>query len=222
MKDQIPKTRNPSNLWLRIRALVVETVETVATTEAIGTATTTVGRTIATVMCVTAALAMACSDQTPPVSSKPPVAPLPIAGMYEVSGVTVDLESGNERKISGKIILNQQGETYTATFALDTLFPTERGNLEAEVIGTGTGKIDGRTLTGSAETQLIVSTVPGIDPGFAFVPRTTTRRIVSASVTTVAEDGSVQVEIESNPAQGEVYSPTRTTLRGTRVSDAAD
>jgi hypothetical protein len=216
MKDRIPKTRNPSNLWLRIRALVDETVET---SEATGTATSTVARTVATVMFVTA---LACSDQTPPVSSKPPVAPLPIAGMYEVGGVTVDLESGSERKISGKIILNQQGETYTATFALDTLFPTERGNLEAEVIGTGTGNIDGRMLTGSAETQVIVSTVPGIDPGFAFVPRTTTKRIVSASVTTVAEDGSVQVEIESNPAQGEVYSPTRTTLRGNRISDVAD
>jgi hypothetical protein len=202
MKDQIPTTRNRSLFWFHPPAPVAATV--------------------ATLIGVTAVLALACSDETLPVSSKPPADALPISGMYEVSGVTVDLTSRDEREISGRVILNREGATYTATFDLDTLFPTEHGRLEADVIGSGSGSIEGRTLTGSAETQVIVSTVPGIDPAFAFVPRTTTRRIVSESVTTVGGDGTVQVDIDSQPAEGEDYSPTHTTLRGTRIGEAAD
>lgn len=202
MKDPIRKTRNRSFFWLHppVPAAAIAA-------KVIGMITLVV---------------LACSEQLPDVSSNPQPDALPISGMYEVSGVTVDLNSRDKREISGRVILNRDGETYTAKFDLETLFPTDHGTLEADVIGSGSGSVAGRTLTGSAETQVIVSTVPGIDPAFAFVPRTTTKRIVSESVTTVADDGTVHVEIDSQPAEGENYSPTHTTLRGTRIGEAGD
>ena len=72
-------------------------------------------------------------------------------------------------------------------------------------------------IGGSAETQLVISTIPGIDPAFAYIPRTTTTRLVSKSVTTVAGDGSLLILIENTGAAGEIYAPTRTALRGTRT-----
>jgi hypothetical protein len=149
--------------------------------------------------------------------SAEPVVIAPIAGRYEVAGTTIDVRSGQEREISGTVILADDGEHYTATFHLNTVLEGATGVLPAEVIGRGAGQIDGRELRGTAETQLVISTVPGIDPAFAFIPRTTSTRIVSNSVTNIGNDGSVVIEIENQPAPGEEYSPTRTTLRGVRI-----
>lgn len=173
-------------------------------------------------LCAASLLVLACGsgESTEEPESVAPEEMSPIAGMYEVSGVTVDKESGRKREISGKVILADDGDDYTATFNLSTTFPGGGDPIAAEVIGKGDGQISGRTLNGKAETQLVVATVPGVDPGFAFIPRTVSTRIVSTSVATVAADGSVQIEIESEPAPGEEYRPTRTTLRGRRVSAA--
>jgi hypothetical protein len=62
--------------------------------------------------------------------------------------------------------------------------------------------------------------VPGVDPGFAFIPRRVSTRIVSTSVTQIAPDGGVEIELSNAPEQGEDYSPTRTVLTGRRVSAA--
>jgi len=143
---------------------------------------------------------------------------VPIAGMYEVEGTTVETETGREREISGSVILAQDGESYTATFHLNTVFEGQDGVLPAEVIGKGAGSIDGRTLRGTAETQLVISSVPGIDPAFAFIPRTTTTRLVSTSLTSIADDGTVEITIANEGAEGEAYRSTRTTLRGARTT----
>ena len=144
----------------------------------------------------------------------------PIAGMYEVTGSTIAIGSGEKRTLSGKIILAEHEGEYTATFNLTTMFPVGGEALPAEVIGKGEGTIRGRELTGTAETQLVITTVPGVDTAFAYVPRMVTTRIVSTSTTTIAADGSVAIQIENQPAAGEQYQPTRTTLRGHRVSAA--
>jgi hypothetical protein len=146
--------------------------------------------------------------------------PAPIAGMYDVAGTTIDTAAGSRRKISGTVILAADDGHYTATFHLDTEFPSGAGVLPAEVIGKGDGTIEGRTLRGTAATQIVVTTVPGIDPAFAFIPRTTTTRIQSDSIATIGVDGSATIEIKNSPLAGESYSPTRTTLRGKRVGDA--
>ena len=145
---------------------------------------------------------------------------LPISGMYSVEGVTTETASGHQRKLSGTIILAEEGPRYTATFSLATTYPGGDPSLPAEVIGKGEGSVEGRTLKGTNHTQLVVTTVPGVDPAFAFIPRMVSTRIVSTSVTRLAPDGSVEIELMNTPEKGEDYSPTRTVLNGRRVSAA--
>lgn len=152
-----------------------------------------------------------------------------VSGTYKVSGATVDKQSGQERAIEGTIILAQEGDRYTATFDLDTTYPSpeaspdaEKGRMiQADVIGKGEGVISGNTLEGTAHTQIVMGTVEGVDTAFAFVPRMVGARIVNDSTATIHPDGSITIEIENRPAEGETqYRPTRTTLRGTRVPGA--
>ncbi len=162
---------------------------------------------------------LSCGDsETPDAESAEAV--IPIAGMYEVTGVTVSKDTGQERQIAGTVILALAGNQYTATFQLNTTYPGQDAEVPAEVIGKGEGTVEGRTLTGTAATQLVISTVPGIDPAFAFIPHIVTTRIVSASTATIQDDGMMLIEITNLPAPGVEYSETVTTLRGRRVSAA--
>ena len=144
--------------------------------------------------------------------------PLPISGIYDVEGVTAPLGGRRggegERRIAGTVILKRDGDTYSATFKLDTTFPGRDELLQADVIGTGQGTISGRTLTGSTKTQLVVATIPGVDTEFAFIPRIVGARIVSTSQTEVAPDGRVIIELQNRPAEGEDYAPSQTRLTG--------
>jgi len=169
-----------------------------------------------TALCAALLVLSACERGPQPATEESAaVEAAPIAGMYEVAGNTIDIDTGRTREISGAVILADNGDSYTATFHLDTVWEGRDGTLPAEVIGKGSGTIEDRTLRGSAETQLVISTIPGIDPAFAYIPRTTTTRLVSKSMTTIAADGSILILIENSPAPGEFYAPTRTTLHGT-------
>jgi len=168
------------------------------------------------------AILLACGSE-PDVAAPPPEAPETIAslaGTYEVSGFTLERESGNQREISGTIIMAQEGDQYTATFNLTTLFPTPDGALKSDVIGKGEGQVEGRILRGNATTQIVMATVPGIDTQFAFIPRFVGPRIVSTTAARLADDGRLTVEIESQPAEGETYAATRTTVSGMRIAPA--
>jgi hypothetical protein len=165
----------------------------------------------------------ACGDPEPPPVVAVPMDPVPISGLYDVKGVTRAVEGpGDERRIAGTVILRQEGDAYTATFKLDTTFPGINEPVQADVIGSGEGIVEGRTLRGSAETQLVVSTVPGIDTDFAFIPRIVGARVSSTVVTKIEPDGSLVIELENQPAEGEHdYLPTRTRLTGRRVADSS-
>ena len=163
-------------------------------------------------------LSFACGGAEEGAVPEPAVQGVPISGMYNVEGVTTETESGHQRKLSGTIILAEEGTRYTATFSLATTYPGGDQSLPAEVIGKGEGSVEGRTLKGTNHTQLVVTTVPGVDPGFAFIPRMVSTRIVSTSVTRLAPDGSVEIELSNAPEPGEDYSPTRTVLSGKRIS----
>jgi hypothetical protein len=147
--------------------------------------------------------------------------PISVSGMWEVAGTTVEQGGEHARKIEGTVILAQEGSRYTSTFTMQTMLPTPDGaSLETEVIGKGEGTIEGRAIHGTAHTQLVISTVPGVSPGFAYVPRTVTTRIVSNVQGELLEDDTLSLLIENAPDVGEEYTPTRTTLRGMRVSPA--
>jgi hypothetical protein len=141
-----------------------------------------------------------------------------ISGQYEVTGVTIDLSSGGQRPILGRMSLRVAGDRYTSHFELSTRYPGSEA-VPAEVVGTGEGTIEGDWMRGRADTTLVAASVPGVDVGFAFVPRDVSTRIVSTSEAQLFEDGTVRIEIENEPAAGADYSPTRTILVGYRVGD---
>lgn len=172
------------------------------------------------------ALSLGC-DAGPGASAPPELsaretepAEVTVSGTYRVAGVTEELEGGATRPIDGTIVLTQDGDGYTASFQLSTLYPSPSGQHRAAVIGKGEGAVRGGDLDGKAHTQVVVAAVPGVDTDFAFAPRTVMARIESASKATIQADGKLVIEIENAAAEGERYRPTRTRLSGERIAAA--
>jgi hypothetical protein len=156
----------------------------------------------------------------PVAADEAPSSATPQSGLYEMSGETVDSATGVRRPIQGTIVVRVEGERYTTHFEFSTLFPGTEATA-ARVTGTGEGRVEGSRLVGEAHTQLTVAAAPGIDVGFAYVPREVSPRIRSTSMATFLPDGSVRAEIENVAEEGSEYSPTKTTLKGTRRKDPA-
>jgi len=163
-------------------------------------------------------LPLACSpDATDPIEPTGTAGLSDFAGTYQVSGRTVEEESGEGRDIAGTVVIRPAAEGYEASFKLTTLFPTSDGASEAQVVGTGEGRLEGGALEGTADTQIILAEVPGVNADFAFLPRSYGPRIRSSSTARLDEDGALVIEIVSEPAEGEAYRTTRTQVRGTRI-----
>jgi hypothetical protein len=160
---------------------------------------------------------LACGGEPDVAAPSPEIPPASVAGSYRVQGTTAVIGSDVTREISGTVILDQEGSSYTATFSLETVYPSSDGPLPAEVVGKGEGAIRGDTLEGTAQTQIVASRVPGLDSRFIMVPPSFSVRIVSNSTGTVNPDGGIQLKIENRGIEGEEYLPTRTTLSGMRV-----
>ena len=146
-----------------------------------------------------------------------PAAPDRFSGTYDVLGTTVDAKSGDTRRIEGHVVLTRKNGHYAAAAELETDFPTHGGAMRTDVIGTGGGRPSGAGLAGTADTQLVIQTVPGVDTGFAFIPRQVGPRLVSTWTAQLDADGTLLIELTNHGAKGEAYSPTKTTLRGKRV-----
>lgn len=146
-----------------------------------------------------------------------PAATDPFSGTYDVRGTTVDSKSGDTRRIDGHLVLTRKNGHYAAVAELQTDFPTHGGAVRTDVIGTGDGEPSGSGLAGSANTQLVIQTVPGVDTDFAFIPRQVGPRVVSTWVAHLEADGTIVVELTNRGAKGEDYASTTTTLRGKRV-----
>ncbi len=173
-------------------------------------------------MGVSLALVACGAESPPPADVAAAIDPVPISGLYDVKGITRAVNGpGEGRRISGTVTLREDAGRYTATFKLDTTFPGAEEPVQADVIGSGEGTVDGRTLRGTTKTQLVISTVPGVDTEFAFIPRMVGARIVSTSVTVIEPDGTVVIELENRPEEGDEYVPTKTLLTGHRVADSA-
>ncbi len=162
-------------------------------------------------------LAISCGPGTPPEAATGDVT---VSGRYDVKGTTVAVGGGEKRKIAGTVVLLRDGDRYNATFELKTTYPSQGIEMDADVIGTGEGAVDGNKLSGSAETQLVISSVPGIDTGFAFMPRAVTTRLISTSAAELGPDGSIAIEISNEAAEDQAYAPTRTRLTGRWIGDA--
>jgi len=143
----------------------------------------------------------------------------PFPGSYRVRGLTTDAVHGDTRRIEGIVVLTEEGGVYSTSSELETKYPSAGGPVDAQVIGTGSGERSGDALIGITQTQLVMSTVPGVDTGFAWVPRTVGPRLVSTWKAYFRQDGTLVVEIQNEPAEGVEYSPTTTTLYGTRIEE---
>lgn len=165
--------------------------------------------------------AAACEQSAEPPSPEAAAAPLEISGRYELSGVTTTPGSDQERKISGIMLIKQEGDQYTASFEFKTSFAGEGSPIDADVIGVGEGQVKENFLMGTAHTQIVVSSVPGVDTGFAFIPRMVSTRIVSTSIGEFGPGGTLSLEIQSQADEGEIYLSTRTKMRGKRIGDSS-
>ena len=165
-------------------------------------------------------LALAACGQEADVASAPPqTGPAQVAGMYQVKGTTSVIGTDQSREIWGKVILAQDGASYTATFDLETIYPGPDGEVPAEVVGDGEGTITGNTLDGTLRTQIVASRVPGLDSHFIMVPPAFGVRVVSNATGEVKPDGSIEFTMENRGAEGEDYIPTRTVVKGVRTQD---
>jgi hypothetical protein len=177
-------------------------------------------------LAILAPLFFACGPAEAPESGTEPaaaLAPLDFEGRYEVTGVTIDQTTGAQRPIHGTVLLSEEddGARYSSHFELWTLYPGS-DSVAAEVVGTGEGDVVERRLEGTASTTLVISSAPGVDTGFAFIPRLVSQRLSSTSTATF-EHGAVSIQLENLPAEGEVdYTPTRTMLVGYRVEEEND
>jgi hypothetical protein len=171
-----------------------------------------------------APLLVGCSGEGEPAGTAPAPEPSvsssdPFPGSYRVKGLTTDVLHGDTRRIDGIIVLTEMEGAYSTNAELETKYPSAGGPVDADVIGTGDGKRSGDALRGVTQTQLVMSTVPGVDTGFAWVPRTVGPRLESTWTAHFRPDGTLVVEIQNEPAEGVEYSPTTTVLYGTRIEE---
>jgi hypothetical protein len=136
-------------------------------------------------------------------------------GTYDVEGKTVEKESGATRAVSGMVIVAQEGDDYTVTFDLDTAYPSPDGPIEAQLIGRGTGKVEGETLRGTARAQIVQAMVSGIDSRFSLLPRHYSPHFTSTTAALLNEDGSITIHIDTAGEESEEFVATHTTLTGT-------
>lgn len=173
-------------------------------------------------LALAAVLALSCDAQRP--AAGPPGAPGPeFTGLYEVSGYTTVRRSGQRRRIVGTVIVTRAAADaaapYTATFDLETEFATPEGPIQADVIGSARAEEQAAALAGTAETRILMASIPGLDPTFPWIPGRLGPRVLSKFKMAPAEvQGTFHVEIESEAAPGESYEPTRTALRATRAA----
>lgn len=147
---------------------------------------------------------------------------LDFTGVFEVDGFTVVRRSEERRPIAGTVIIaHREGPVaHVATFSLETELSGPDGSIEAEVFGSAEAERSADELHGTAETQLLLASVPGIDASFPFIPGRLGPKIVSSFQMTPdpEEAGSFRIEIENEAAEGQAYQRTRTTLRARRTA----
>jgi len=170
-----------------------------------------------------AALAFACSAEQRPAPAPPPGGGPDYSGLYEVSGYTTVRRSGLQRRIAGTLIVAPAppgaSAPYTATFDLETEFATPDGPIQADVIGSARAQAGSAELAGTAETRILMASIPGLDPTFPWIPGRLGPRVLSSFRMAPGEpDGTYRIEIESEAAPGESYEPTRTALLATRTA----
>jgi hypothetical protein len=138
-----------------------------------------------------------------------------ISGVYRVNGVTVQANTGRLRDVSGTVTLQGHGNGYTATIDLSTLYPTSTGDIPAEIEGKAFGRLVGKHLVGSAETQM--RPAAGVGLSGAYGAPVEELVVVSSFLASIDEHGNLNIQLLNDPAPGQDFSPSITVLSGTRL-----
>jgi len=123
---------------------------------------------------------------------------LDLTGIYEIQGETTVQGSPDRFVITGKLVLRQKGDELTTI--VEAAMRRAAGNtgpVSAALIGSGTMKLAGRKLTGTAELQSLVSEVPDLDVAVPFAPRTAGPVLDAVAEGEVLPDGALKLEIRS-------------------------
>lgn len=148
--------------------------------------------------------------------------PLPesLAGYYRARGVTTEPATDRRRPIQGTLLVTAAtGGGYDLRFSFQTKMTTPGGTQRADLLGTGEARVEAQALVGDAETQMILASIPGVDPQFAFIPGYLGPRIRSHfRMDPTDESERFQADIETRAAPGYEYLETRTRLELERIS----
>ncbi len=139
------------------------------------------------------------------------------SGVYEVRGVTVQSLTGRQRAIAGVLNLGVEGERYRVSFELDTTAPEVGSEASVRVRGDGRGFIVGRIFSGTTEQWMSLKGPAAardrpLPPGVGL-------KLVSSSQASFDDAGVFQILLQNQPAPGQRYTPSITTLAGRRVRD---
>lgn len=163
------------------------------------------------------------SEAPPATPAEPPAAPAstmpdPAAasGVYEVHGVTVQASDGELREIGGVLRLHVQGETFSATYELETTLQGPDEEVSATVAGWGQGMVVGDTMAGTISSSMVPAGVDVAAAGEGMLPEQEFL-VMSSSVARFTPAGTLQVELQNHPGIGQQYSPSVTVLEGRRV-----
>jgi len=167
-----------------------------------------------------------CEDPSPraPVEAPPPAliaANEARSGSYDVSGVTVQAMSGEQREISGTLKLDVEGERYEVEFELETTAPDLEGQVPVSVKGGGRGFIVGGVFTGTTSEWMALVPSGGLDEVALHdvdLPAKAGRKLVSTSQASFDPDGTMNILMQNYPGSGEHYEASMTVLEGRRVS----
>ncbi|MBW2698725.1 MAG: hypothetical protein JRE70_19735 [Deltaproteobacteria bacterium] len=143
-----------------------------------------------------------------------------LSGRYLLQGVTVQASDGRSRPLSGTMELRVSGEEYTARFSTKTVLPGEIVPVPASVEGEGMGFVRGRSMVGSTTSRMRLDR--GEDEGTPGSGTAEELRVISTALSEVAEDGSIVIRLQNEPAEGNDYSPSVSILNAHRIGDLID
>jgi hypothetical protein len=143
------------------------------------------------------------------------------SGIYAVSGVTVQAQTGRQREISGQLELRVEGDRYEVNFELSTTAPDATGEVPVVVRGSGRGFVVGGVLTGTTEDWMTLATdaetLADVDLDVT-LPANAGLKIVSSSQASVDAEGGLEIVLQNQPPpDGPPYDPSVTVLAGQRI-----
>jgi hypothetical protein len=138
-----------------------------------------------------------------------------VGGAWEVRGTITDVGSGDRRHVAGTVVIDQEDDRFRSTFHLIGTLDTPQGRRRAEVVGRGEGKVEGRVITGTVDSNVVTARLGGAGGVVPFVPKEWGPRTHNTVLGRLNDDGSVTFELHT-PQQADGTGATHTVIHGVR------